>query len=211
VLAEVASFPDPPSILDIGCGSGFDDDPELQRKILEAAGEYVGVDPDVDDRPACIKSTLEEAPLDPESVDLAFAIMVLEHVTDPGRFWSKIHSVLRFNGVFWAFTVDSRHWFRYASTWSERLHVKDLYLTLLRGRRGVDRYGNYRTCYRTNSPTQVESFTGQFRSVEFVNFQKIGQVDYYFPRLLRPIGHAIDRAESLLGLPGMLLGIRAAK
>jgi SAM-dependent methyltransferase len=211
ILDDLASFPTAPTVLDIGCGSGFDDDIELQRSIVASAGRYIGVDPDAAEGPQFHRAAFEDAPIEPGSIDLSFAVMVLEHIADPARFWGKVHEVLRDGGVFWGFTMDARHWFRLASRWSERLRFKDLYLTLLHGKRGVDRYANYPTCYRANSPDQVRAHTGAFRSVQFVNFQKIGQLNYYLPGALRPVGHLIDRAEAALGRPGTMLAVRAVK
>jgi SAM-dependent methyltransferase len=211
VLSEMKSLAAAPAILDIGCGSGFDDDLKLQQRIIAAAGQYVGVDPDAGEGMHFHRTLFENAPLPPDSIDLAFAVMVLEHIADPALFWQKLYSVLRDGGIFWGFTVDARHWFRQASTWSERLRAKDLYLTLLRGKRGVDRYVNYPTCYRTNKPAQIRAYTRVFRSVEFINFQRVGQLNYYLPRILRPLGHAIDRAEIAIGKPGMILAVRAVK
>jgi hypothetical protein len=89
--------------------------------------------------------------------------------------------------------------------------VKDLYLGLLRGRRGLDRYANYPTFYRSNSPAQIERCAHGFRSLEFVNFQRVGQLNYYLPRLLRPVGWGLDRLEMALSLPGTILSVRAVK
>src|SRR3954454_16360243 len=80
VLSDIGSFSSPPLVLDIGCGSGFDDDARLQGRIIQAAGRYIGVDPDANEGPQFIRTTFEEAPLEPESIDIAFAVMVLEHV-----------------------------------------------------------------------------------------------------------------------------------
>ena len=211
ILDDVRSFPAPPVVLDIGCGSGFDDDLRLQQTIVESAGRYIGVDPDAGMGPQFIRSSFEDAPLDPGSIDLAYSVMVLEHIADPDRFWNKVHSILRNGGVFWGFTMDERHWFRLASTWSERLRVKDLYLTLLRGKKGIDRYSNYPTYYRANSPRRIRTQARKFRTVECVNFQRASQLDFYLPRMLRLLGHAIGRAEALLGLPGVILAVRVTK
>ena len=35
------------SILDIGCGAGFDGDAKLQHSISKVAGRFIGVEPDV--------------------------------------------------------------------------------------------------------------------------------------------------------------------
>ena len=69
--------------------------------------------------------------------------MVLEHLADPRTFFEKVHTVLRPQGVFWGFTVDARHPFVTASVVSEKLHVKDLYLNIMFGKRGEGRYENY--------------------------------------------------------------------
>ncbi len=65
ILADIASFPAPPAILDIGCGSGFDDDVRMQRPIVNAAGQYVGVDPDAAEGPQFHRTLFEDAPLAP--------------------------------------------------------------------------------------------------------------------------------------------------
>lgn len=211
ILEDIATFSTPSIILDIGCGSGFDDDLKLQKKIVEAAGQYIGIDPDANEKSDFIRTLFEDAAITSESIDLAFAVMVLEHISDPNRFWSKLHSVLRPGGIFWGFTMDSRHWFRYASTCSEKLQLKNAYMDILRGKRGVDRYANYPTWYRSNSPAQIEQFAQQFRELEFINFQKIGQLNYYLPGMCRPIGRILDRIEMILGGPGTILAVRAVK
>ena len=70
-----------PTVLDIGCGRGFDDDVKLQASLAACAERYIGVEPDVDaDLAAHFSEThrclFEDAPIAPGSVDLAFAVMV---------------------------------------------------------------------------------------------------------------------------------------
>ena len=53
------------TVLDIGCGNGFDDSPELQASLAERAGHYIGIEPDaVVPAPACcdelFRTTLED-------------------------------------------------------------------------------------------------------------------------------------------------------
>jgi SAM-dependent methyltransferase len=203
-------------LLDIGCGSGFDNDPGLQRSLFEAAGHYVGVEPDGDvtvgDGFTCLhRCRFEEAPIDAESIDLAFAVMVIEHVQEPLRFWDKVHEILRPQGVFWGFTVDARHWFVSASRFAERLRIKDWYLDALHGKRGVFRYENYPACYRCNSPRRIHSLTASFRSTQIYNLQRVGQAGNYLPRRLRWAGRAYDRLGMRLGWPGSVLAVRVVK
>jgi len=126
------------TILDIGCGRGFDGDVQLQRAIAAEAAHSIGVEPD-EAIPAAphfsqvFPTTLDDAPLVPGSVDVAYSCFVLEHIQHPVVFWQKLYDCLRPGGIFWGFTVDARHPFSLASNLLERLRLKDLYLDRLRG------------------------------------------------------------------------------
>lgn len=204
------------AVLDIGCGGGFDNDPRLQREIASVAESYVGVEPDEEIELEEIfsevhRSFFEDAELAEESIDLAFTVMVLEHIEHPELFWKKLHAVLRPGGVFWGFTMDSRHAFVYASSLFEKLHIKDAYLNLLHGKRGERRYENYGVFYRSNNPRQIEKQTAFFSDTLVLNFSRVGQLDFYFPRSLRWAGRAFDRFAIGLNLPGSLLAVRVVK
>lgn len=204
------------TFLDIGCGHGFDGDEPLHRSIARAAATFLGVEPDPDIRTGDYLDTVhrclfEDAPIEPGSVDVAFSIMVLEHLPDPQRFWDKLHTILRPGGVFWGLTVDRRHWFCNYSQWFDRLRIKDLYLNLVLGRRGTERYENYPVYYRSNSPEQIEPLARQFRRCDFFNFSRIGQCNGYFPRPLRPFVSAWDRLALRQERPGSLLAVRVLK
>jgi SAM-dependent methyltransferase len=204
------------SFLDIGCGGGFDSDPKLQRSIAQAAGKYIGIEPDTDIELSPVfhsvhRCCFEDAPLDPDSVDIAFAVMVLEHSDKPELFWRKVHRVLRRGGVFWGFTVDARHWFVTASLLTERLHIKDLYLNMLLGKRGEERYENYGVFYRSNTPKQIQGMTRVFASTTILNFQRVGQIDDYIPAKLRWLSRTFDRYAIRMGRPGSLMAVRAEK
>jgi SAM-dependent methyltransferase len=203
--------------LDIGCGHGFDDDVALQRSIANRVHQFVGIEPDTDIPPPPYftemhRSSLEEAAeLTPGSVHVAYATFVLEHLNDPEAFLRKIHECLVPGGVFWAFTVDARHPFTVASKLMERLGLKGFYLNTLRGRRGVERYENYPTVYRINSPRQVRRFSGRFFSTECASLLRPGQMDYYLPRFARGPAHLLERVAGFLHMPGAILVIRLNK
>jgi SAM-dependent methyltransferase len=204
------------TFLDIGCGRGFDGDVPLQQSIAAIAGTFIGVEPDALVQPGAYFTQVhtclfEDAPLAPASIDVAYAIMVLEHLAEPQRFWDKLHDVLAADGVFWGLTVDSRHWFCPFSRWFERLRVKDIYLRFLLGRRGEQRYENYPAFYRSNSPEQVAPLVRRFRGCEFHNFSRIGQCNSYFPQPLRPFVSAWDRRAMRDNRPGTLLAVRVQK
>lgn len=204
------------SLLDIGCGGGFDSDARLQRSLSQVAGQYIGIEPDQEIELGSIfnktyRCLFENSPIEQDSIDIAFAVMVLEHFERPEIFWDKIYKILKTGGVFWGFTVDARHWFVLASLLTEKLHIKDWYLNKLHGKRGEDRYENYGVFYRNNTPRQIEKFTTSFKSRTFLNFYRIGQTDYYFPRKLRWIGRIFDWAAIQIGFPGSILAVRIEK
>jgi SAM-dependent methyltransferase len=215
VRADLSEFPNA-RLLDIGCGRGFDDDLKLQASLAAAAGSAFGVEPD-EAMPAAPyfeqvhRTHLEDAQIPPESIDVAYAVMVLEHLERPQLFWDKVYSVLRPGGVFWGFTMDARHWFVSASLFAARLGVKDLYLNLLHGQRGDGRYSNYPTYYRSNTPDQIERLTPDFQERNTINFNKVGELDYYMPGSMQWVGRSVDRIAALRRQPGSVLAVRVVK
>jgi SAM-dependent methyltransferase len=216
VLADIRAAGAGAAVLDIGCGRGFDGDARLQRSLAEAAGSYLGVEPDTSIVPEdCFAqiypSILEEAAIPSGSVHVAFAVMVLEHLERPQPFWDKLHDVLAEGGVFWGFTMDGRHRFCRASLLAERLSIKDLYLRFLRGKRGAARYENYSVHYHCNTPAQIGDCARAFRECDFVSFARVGQLNYYVPRPLRPVTNCMDRWDLRRNRPGSILAVRVAK
>jgi SAM-dependent methyltransferase len=216
IFADVQPHGNKKMILDIGCGNGFDGDVPLQRSIAQVAGTFLGIEPDEAIVPGSYfhhvhRCRFEDAPLAPESIDVAYAIMVLEHLPEPQPFFDKVWQVLRKGGVFWSLTVDRRHWFCSFSRWFERLRIKDVYLNWLLGRRGEERYENYPVFYRSNSPDQIDSLTTRFARKDYINFSRIGQCNAYFPRLVRPVASALDSRAIRQNRPGTLLAIRVEK
>jgi SAM-dependent methyltransferase len=204
------------TFLDIGCGNGFDNDKGIQQYLAQVAGQYIGVEPDEEIKLGDFYSSIhrcyfENAPIESDSIDIAFAVMVLEHFENPRLFWDKLNEVLRPGGVFWGFTVDARHLFVLASMLSERLNVKDKYLDVMRGKRGEQRYENYKVFYRSNTPKQIQAKTKKFHSVSILNFARVGQMDYYIPAKLRWLSRTIERIIILSGLPGINLAVRVEK
>lgn len=216
ILEDARRMAGPVTFVDIGCGHGFDGDVPLQRSLAAEAGRYVGIEPDrkIELGPYFTEThrcLFEDAPLASGSVHVAFAVMVLEHLPAPERFWAKVRQVLVPGGVFWALTIDARHWFCRASKVMERLRIKDLYLNRLLGARGSERYENYPVYYRTNTPAAVRGFARGFASCDTVNFSREGQCGDYFPRPLRGLANWWDRRGLRRGRPGTLLVVRAVR
>lgn len=203
-------------MLDIGCGRGIENDLAVQAQLAQNAGDYIGVEPDTSIEVGKFfrvvhRCSFEVAPLAEQSVDVAFAFMVLEHIDQPQQFWQKLYQVLKPGGVFWGYTIDARHWFAWISAIAERTQLKNWYLSSLHGERGAERYENYPAYYRINTPGQVLRQTRQFRSAQFLNLQKVGQVDYYVPLRLREFCRKLDALAMRLGQPGNNLIVRVEK
>jgi SAM-dependent methyltransferase len=216
ILNDAKRFSHDLTLLDIGCGRGFDDDPAAQKKLAAYSDCYIGIEPDpemavVADFDEVQHCTLEQSSVKPASVDIAWAVMVLEHVEQPAAFWNKVHEVLREGGVFWGFTVDRRHPFPWLVQAMDKVGIKDRYLRRLRGKNGNDSYEHYPTYYRSNSPRQVTPYVQEFRRCDFINFDRIGQLDGYLPKWARPAGRLLDRFQMALKRPGVLLAIRCEK
>jgi SAM-dependent methyltransferase len=212
ILADVARL-SAPVILDIGCGGGFDDDARIQHRISTAASLYVGVEPDPEARVAdCFhevhRGLLEDVALAPNSVDVAYAVSVLEHVEKPDLFFAALHRALRDGGVFWGFTMDGRHYFRFVSQALEFLGAKKWFLNRLHG---SNRYHNYRTVYRANMPGVLRNYLAPFARVELWSWGRIGQLQFYWPQTLHAFSRSLDRIQLRWHLPGSMLIVRAQK
>jgi len=216
VLSDTKRFRRGPVILDIGCGAGFDGDGSMQESIAAVSSSYIGIEPDEEiPSPRCCtaihRCPFEDAPVEPCSVDIAIASFVLEHLSNPERFFTKLHTVLVPGGVFWGFTMDRRHPFSIVSTLAEKLRFKNWWLDRLHGQRIKRRYANYPTFYLANSPAQIAFSAKMFRTSDSGSWGRIGQLDYYLPSILRPIARVLDRCMIGLGLPGSLFVVRLEK
>jgi SAM-dependent methyltransferase len=216
ILADAARFEGQPTILDIGCGHGFDGNVALQQEVADAAGQFIGIEPDPTIQPGDYfhrihTNYFEDAPLESNSIDLAYAVMVLEHLKRPQLFWDKLRDVLRPGGIFWGLTVDRRHWFCALSKSLDQLRLKELYLNLLLGKRGEKRYENYPVYYRNNAPTDIAKMTSSFTRQDCWNFSREGQCAAYFPHLFVPWIAWLDRRAIRTNRPGTLLAIRVQK
>jgi 2-polyprenyl-3-methyl-5-hydroxy-6-metoxy-1,4-benzoquinol methylase len=216
VKEELEAAGETKAVLDIGCGGGFLDRFDIQKQIIEKSGAYYGIEPD---KTAKIHSmiqnfehaTLETATIAPDSIDLAYATMVLEHVSNPKDFYTKLQSTLKPGGVFLGFTVDARHWFSKMSFFMQHLRVKDIYLNSLRGTKGLNRYNNYPTRYLTNTPKDLETLTASSFTLEYASLHKIGQLDFYIPGPLQRITRRIERYQINKNLPGSVLVVKLTK
>jgi SAM-dependent methyltransferase len=205
------------TLLDIGCGHGFDMDGRIQGQLAAGSRQYVGVEPDAEMVTASFiapvhRCFFEQAPIPANSVDIAFAVMVLEHLPQPQAFWDKLYEVLRPGGVFWGFTVNAHHPFATLSAVAGKAKLKDSYLNWLLGRRSEDRYENYPTFYRSNKSEDIEKQAQRFASTQCLHFTRKREMNAYLPKALHGLGGMYDMAAPLIGWPGSaVMAVRAAK
>jgi SAM-dependent methyltransferase len=176
-------------VLDIGCGGNL---PTALQGLAGQYGTIDGIDPD----PAVAKhpllsrrwnSPFEVTAVPKGDYDLAYAYNVLEHIADPKAFFSKVHGVLKNNGVFWGLTPNGCHPFPVLSRSIELLGLK----SAARRRIGQDESGtmrvnDYPAYYRCNTPRAVlAAIDGLgFHSATFFHYPCV-QWDTYFPSWLR--------------------------
>lgn len=202
--------------MDIGCGKGIEGSAELTQSIAQHCRTCIGIEPDTEIAPppvfsALHRCALEEAPIQAESVDVAFSYMVTEHLGQPQEFLDRIFRILRPNGVFWTITVDARHWFAPLSRAMERMRIKRTYLQLLHGERGQERYENYPVHYRLNRPSDFEAVGQGFPTRSYINLYRPSEVAYYFPPRVAWLASAINATTHAFGVPGSLLMARLQK
>ena len=205
-----------PTVMDVGCGRGFDGETRFQEALSVQAGKFIGVEPDLTVDPPAIfsevfRSPLEETPIARGSVDVAYAIMVMEHVAHPAAFWSRLYEILAPGGVFVAFSVNGAHWCAPVTRFLSAARLKSAYLSLLRGKRGTKRVADYPVYYRTNTAEQIGRVAGDFRNVETLQFGAIGDAAFYAPQRLRPIVRTGDRLAYRLRGQRMNIIIRAER
>lgn len=205
-----------PTVLDIGCGLGFDSELNFQEALSLQAGRFIGVEPDPTVDPPRVfselyRTTLENASIESGSVDVAYAVMVMEHIADPAAFWSRLHNILSPGGVFVAFTVNGAHWFASVTRFLSLTKLKTAYLDLVYGDRGTERYADYPVYYRTNTRKQIEHFARGFRSVEMMTFGAVGGVAAYVPPRLQTLVRAVDGVAYRLFRQPINLIIRAER
>ena len=216
VSAELARCGPGATLLDIGCGRGIGGGRVLQESLAAAAGRFIGIEPDRDVAVSdCFcqvhRCTLEEAPLEAGSIDVAMAAFVLEHVADPASFFRKLHEVLGRRGVFWAMTIDKRHPFALLSNLAQRMWLKRPLLAWVRRGGPAENVETYPTFYRSNTPRALARHAAAFGERRWLSLNYVGQHDAYLPQVLHRFAHAADRMARSLRLPGPTAIVRLSK
>jgi SAM-dependent methyltransferase len=179
--------------------------------IHHRARKLVAIDPSArvfrnNDADECHRATLEDFSDDHAGAfDVAFAVFVMEHVTDPTAFVDAAAHVLKPGGVFMAITLNRWHYFG-LSTWAaSRLGLDEWLLRQVRDPQDVDRY-HFRTEYRINSirSTSKHLQRAGFSSVEFRMWDLPEMYAPYLPGRLKGFATAWNKAAYRIGHPSLM-------
>jgi SAM-dependent methyltransferase len=203
-------------VLDVGAG---DSRSGRLRPILATDPLLVAIDPDpsVLEDPAPderVQATVEEyADRSPEPFDVAFAVYVLEHVSDPDAFLTAVRRLLRPGGSFFALTLNVQHFFG-ATTWAlSRLHLDERALEALKG--DAPHHHHFPTRYRLNSVRALERSrrVAGFASGEVQAFDATANYAWYLPRGAGWLAPAWSRMAYAVGSPSLMghLGVRLVR
>jgi SAM-dependent methyltransferase len=202
------STPQGSSVLNIGGGCNASGQfPAIKHR----AGNMVVVDPSArvlsnsgaDER---YQLTLEEFSLDhAHAFDVAFAVFVLEHVTDPVAFAQAAARVLKPEGIFMAITLNRWHYFGLTTLATSRLGLNEWLLRRVRDPEQVDEY-HFRTEYRLNSIRAARSQLGHagFSSIEFRMWDLPRMYEPYLPGPLAGFATIWNKAAYALGRPTLM-------
>jgi len=185
----------PVTALDVGCGHGIGDEAPMNAHLLhgirDMADELIGVEPDGAIHPThgcfdrLLHHAIEDAPLPAESVDVAYAYYVVEHVRNPVAFLGAVARVLRPGGIFLAMTPNGRHWFSQVASLMGRFRLDGPLLRFIRGAQTADAY-HYPVVHHLNDPHHLREAAAAagFASVGLAYFDH-GDIQPYVPRVFR--------------------------
>ena len=193
IRSECENSPQPPRILDIGCGAGIGRDVSLQWEIKEKCGDFWGIEPDEGIVPEeglfdhFQHALMETAELPEDSFDIAYSSMVMEHVADPVSYLTAVARCLKPGGVYLFLTPNAKSLVPWVTKVCHDLRIDELSLRLVRPSEKVDQY-HYPVQFRCNTDRQIAGLARQlgFREPEFAYIEGEGARGY-FPGPLRLI------------------------
>ncbi len=194
--------------LDIGAGSNLSGglDPIKRRSV-----HLVGLDPDasilsnasLDER--YLQSLEEFADASGRLFDVAFAVYVLEHVSEPAAFTQACARVLRPGGSFFGLTLNLHQYFGLVTWAATRTGTSEWLLEKLKGDEVVAAY-HFPTQYRLNTVNTLTSRLDDagFESVEFRCFDDTVRYAWYLPNRLKWFAAGYTRAAYAVGTPALM-------
>ena len=212
ILEFLTARPEPRAALDIGCGEGLGQSGAFLTPIRDAVADLQGLEPDpnveVDDRFDRVERALmEDADLPENHFDVAYAMLVMEHVADPERFMAAVHRCLKPGGAFLFLTPNRRHYFTVIAHAAKRLGIAETALRLVRPAAAVDDY-HYPVVYRFNRPEDILPIVEPlgFTTSTFAYVEEEGPRPY-FPGPLRPLYLLMRKKRELIRTPNRLLDL----
>jgi 2-polyprenyl-3-methyl-5-hydroxy-6-metoxy-1,4-benzoquinol methylase len=212
-------------VLNIGAGEDWSGP---MHPVARRSAYVVGVDPDqaiernrsLDERH---RAALEEWATDNTGrFDVALAVYVLEHVSEPDAFMTACARVLKPGGRFFALTPNVHHYFG-ATTWAlSRLGLAERVLDRITAHHAGDdaahhhhAHQHFRTEYRLNSMRQISRHleAGGFSSVQFRCYDATARYAWYVPAGAQWFPTAYSRFAYTIGSPELMghLSFRAVR
>lgn len=188
---------DAPTVLDIGCGAGMARDSDWQWAIKPHVHQYWGLEPDpnmVPDEGLFDKTQnalMEDAALKPESIDVAYSWMVMEHVAHPESFCRTLYDALKPGGSYYFSTPNIRHYFTFTARFLKQLRIDEAVLSVIRKQEQLDEY-HYPVQYKFNSESQISKIAEKvgFQAPLFAYVEVEGPINY-FPGPTKPLFHLL--------------------
>ena len=170
-------------VVDFGAGRGswMNDkcDYRLKSRTLKnKVGKLIGVD--IDERVLQNKSTdenfviKEKIPLEDNSVDLVICDWVLEHITEPLKFYVEINRILKPNGYFVARTPN---FYAYYALIANIVPNKFHNFAIRYVQKERERNDTFPTYYRLNTKRKISKI---FKNFENFSYLMIPDPAYYF-------------------------------
>ena len=202
------STPEGATVLNVGGGCNASGHfPPITRRaqsvVVVDPGARVFGNSDADER---YQLTLEDFSREhARRFDVAFAIFVMEHVTDPVAFTDAAARVLKPGGVFMAITLNRWHYFGLTTWATSRLGLNEWLLRRVRDPQQVDEY-HFRTAYRINSirSTSRHLERAGFTRVEFRMWDLPRMYEPYLPGPVKGFATAWHKAAYRLGRPNLM-------
>lgn len=211
------SCPNGGRVLEVGAGEHSSG---ALKPLLRRRPAIVGVDPDdaIDRNPDLVEAhhtTVEEfATTHSGEFDLVLSIFVLEHVERPEAFAAACATVLRPGGVWFALTLNRRHYFGATAWATNRVGVERRLLRLLKGE-AAEHDHRFPTHYRLNSRRAIERACDRagFSQIDFRVYDAPDRYAWYLPAPIDRFPRLYTSAVYRAGWPSLMghLSFRAQK
>ena len=200
-----------PTVLDIGCGAGMARESDWQWAIKPHVSRYVGLEPDPNMVPdeglfdETQNALMEDANLEPNSIDIAYSWMVMEHVAEPESFCKTLYDALKPGGTYYFSTPNIRHYFTFTAQFLKNLKIDEAVLSVIRKQDDLDEY-HYPVQYKFNSESQIAKIADAvgFEAPQFAYVEVEGPINY-FPGPTKPLFHLLAWKRSKFQVADRLL------